>query len=426
MSRFSFLKVSGPALVAYTITSLIYWSGMLAPAQRFLTDVSWFTLQKPVSSDIVLVQLDAKTLREESTFPWPRRYHADVTRKVAEAGARRLFLYFDFSTESTPEADQEFEDVLKTEADGRVLLPAFSKYRESQNGLESGLVFPTSRFREHVTVVSTNFLLESDALARKFVLSDPGHVPPLPSAAAILNGWVDPPAEALSLDFSIIPDSFQRLSYIDVLQGKYDPQTFKDKLVIIGATANKLGELIPTSTFEQLISGETARKLGEFVPVPRFRSLPAPLVHAIAYESIKRGPLTVVPSWTIMFGCMLSALLLGRVFNAVTWRWGLLIVVGTIAAGFLGSLAGISLVRGIADLTPFYVVVLLSFFLTILAKLDQQTLRLWLQKIELTRKDVILRNIVNTSTDAIITVNENGAVEVSNPAAEQMFGYGAK
>ena len=40
------------------------------------------------SGDIVLVTIDDRSLREVGRWPWPRRYHAELTDKLTAAGAK--------------------------------------------------------------------------------------------------------------------------------------------------------------------------------------------------------------------------------------------------------------------------------------------------------------------------------------------------
>src|SRR4249919_1255524 len=47
------------------------------------------------SGDIVLVTIDNQSLRKIGRWPWPRRYHADLTDRLTADGAKRIL--FDIS-----------------------------------------------------------------------------------------------------------------------------------------------------------------------------------------------------------------------------------------------------------------------------------------------------------------------------------------
>ena len=57
------------------------------------------------SGDIVLVAIDDQSLREVGQWPWARRHHAELTAKLSEAGANRIFFDVNFAGRSTAADD---------------------------------------------------------------------------------------------------------------------------------------------------------------------------------------------------------------------------------------------------------------------------------------------------------------------------------
>ncbi|HEU5286226.1 MAG TPA: EAL domain-containing protein [Sphingomicrobium sp.] len=73
------------------------------------------------SGDIVLVQIDDRSLRELGRWPWPRRFHAQLTDKLTAAGAQRIF--FDVMFENRSNAADDAMLAAAIERSGRVTLP---------------------------------------------------------------------------------------------------------------------------------------------------------------------------------------------------------------------------------------------------------------------------------------------------------------
>ena len=72
------------------------------------------------SGDIVLVKIDDGSLRHVGRWPWPRRYHAQLTDELTKAGAKRIFFDGGFFGATDAVDDQEFAAALKHS--GRVIL----------------------------------------------------------------------------------------------------------------------------------------------------------------------------------------------------------------------------------------------------------------------------------------------------------------
>ncbi len=61
----------------------------------------------------------------------------------------------------------------------------------------------------------------------------------------------------------------------------------------------------------------------------------------------------------------------------------------------------------------------------LMGRIDQQSLRLLFQDMTLRRTDALMRNVVTTSFDAVLVLNDDGVIESANPAATRIFGYDA-
>ena len=68
--------------------------------ENTLTDFRFNLLKPNVSGEIVIVDIDAKSLRELDTRPWPRGYHAEILDRLREAGARNIALDINFAATS--------------------------------------------------------------------------------------------------------------------------------------------------------------------------------------------------------------------------------------------------------------------------------------------------------------------------------------
>ena len=62
------------------------------------------------SGDIVLVKIDDESLRKIGRWPWPRRYHAQLTDRLSEAGAKRIVFDISFFGRTTAADDTAFAE----------------------------------------------------------------------------------------------------------------------------------------------------------------------------------------------------------------------------------------------------------------------------------------------------------------------------
>jgi diguanylate cyclase (GGDEF)-like protein/PAS domain S-box-containing protein len=376
----------------------------LSASDRF----SWFDnaasdararlLQHAVETDIVIVGIDAPSLADLQRWPWPRRYHARLLEQLADAGAGQVFLDIDFSAHTTAEDDAALAAALRRFQRPQVVLPAFL-----QRGLGSNellLSRPREGFLEHVRLASVNLQPGADNLVRDIpsnIAIEQGMLPSLVSAVVASRSAM--PNE-LPIDFSIAPESFQYMSYVDVLAGRIDPAELRGKTVFVGATAVELNDMLP---------------------VPVHRSLPGVVILALATETARAEAVTRIPPAAQVSLLAVLASLAAFVFGRNTWRANALIL--TAALGALGALyiGAFDAYRLVFPIAPVVTTIVATFLVTTLRALDEQTWRALTFSLGLRRRDALLRSVVDSSADCILCIDAEGAIQTANAAAARLF-----
>ena len=104
-------------------------SGLHGALRNALVDLRFAWEARQASGEIVVVAIDAPSIDKIGVWPWPRRLHADLLRRLESAGVRDVVFDVDFSTPSDPASDQAFVDALEN-AGGSVVLPSFKQRRQ--------------------------------------------------------------------------------------------------------------------------------------------------------------------------------------------------------------------------------------------------------------------------------------------------------
>lgn len=388
------------AIAAIASAWLVSQSG---PGQRLeyaLVDSGVELLRHAIDSDVVIIAIDAKSIAELEEWPWPRRYHAELVRRLAPAAPRQLFLDIDFSARSNPVDDVKLADALADWRSGPLILPAFFQ-RESSADNTTVLTKPMPMLRSNATLASVNMLPGDDGLVRhvRSAWSAEGNV--LPSVTAALNGQVGTQEADYWVDYTIDPVSFHTVSFSDVLANRVPAQYFADKTVFVGATAIELGDTMP---------------------VPVYQALPGVVVQAISFESVRDGlhePLPASLYWGLV---TVWSLLLAFAFRQGAWRRNCIV-----ATGALGVLTGAALyayatLAIIVHVVPFAWSAIAVYLFSALHSLESETIRALMYAVGFRKRDALLKSIVLSSTDCIICMDANGLIKTANPAAARLFG----
>ncbi len=391
-------------LVASVAVSLLYLAGVLDPVERVLADIRFELAGREASGGLVIVGIDPKSLQQLDTWPWPRNYHATVVDRLVEAGATQIALDVDLSSWSTPESDAALRDAL-ADAGGRVILPVFrQKTVEGLEGMKIIHTAPIPEFRRLTRLASVNTMPEEDGLIRRNAMSNywqDGYIPTMP---AILADQTRALFDIYHIDYGIRPDTLPRISYVDVFSGQFDPAMVRGKKVVIGATAVELGD--------------------QFA-VPVYKALPGPVVMALSYETlVQNRALYRGAPWLLIAGIFVIAFVFGRRLRLWSWRRGLAVVALLSLSVLALSVAVQIWTQLMLEVTPWILTALLLYMIALSRRIDRQELILILRGSRLRQTNALMRSVVETSSEAILTVSEDLIIEMANPAAEAIFEAG--
>jgi CHASE2 domain-containing sensor protein len=298
------------ALILVLVVVLVSYSGVLNRVDNLLYDLGQRLHTRAPPADLVIVAIDENSLSQLGRWPWSRRLHAALIDRLAADGARVIGLDLVIAEPDT--ADQPADAALteSIQRAGNVVLPVLLENSRVNGQLLETLPLP--QMLEHAAALGrVHVELDADGIARGIYLWEGVGTPRWPHfAQAVLSaagqlpaGFARTPPEVDgAMPFALVrrahrrirflgpPGHVSTLSYAQVLTGEFPPGSFRDKLVLVGATAAGMGDLLPTpvSGLRQPMSGVE--------------------VHANAIESMRRDSLVeeVAPGYALGVSIVLT------------------------------------------------------------------------------------------------------------------------
>jgi diguanylate cyclase (GGDEF)-like protein len=386
------------ALAVVGCTLLLQRGHDLARVENAVAEARSTLLRHEVPSDIVIVGIDAESLRALNEWPWPRRHHARLLQMLRAAEPKDVFIDIDFSSRSTEDDDTLFERALADLAPTPVFLAAHFQPATGADGSLT-LTEPLPRFAGHAR--SASVMLEPGIDGLVGSMRSSWRIGDRVLRSVLSYETSLPDDTNVPIDYSIDPASFAYVSYIDLLSGRIDPAALRGKSIYVGPTANELRDILA---------------------VPVYRALPGVVVQAFAAASARGGVLTELPTWleTISLaawgiGC---AVLLGR----RGWRFDLAIVAAALLSLGVATVSLYAAQRVVLEIVPFAVVLLVLFVAATARSLDRETWRAIANALRVKRRGALLKSIVESSADCILCVDGHGVVRSANSATSRLLG----
>jgi CHASE2 domain-containing sensor protein/signal transduction histidine kinase len=286
---------------------LVVWlvvGGAAGRADNLAYDAFTRLRSGPANDRIVVVAIDDRSVEALGRWPWPRTRHAELIDRLAEARPAGV-VYDVLFTEPAPD-DRALAAALARA--GNVRLPLLVD-TPGDDGSPWRVVEPSPDLKAAAAGLGQVALTpDADGVVRRIplylragdrvwphlVLPLAGEGPPPPPAAASGAALEALAPEAVA--YRGPPGQFRTVSFVDLLRGEVPPAFLTGKLVLVGATADGLGDqyAAPTSGGGQLTPGVElqANLLQTLLEGGGPRTVTAPW----------RGALSLLPLWLLMTG----------------------------------------------------------------------------------------------------------------------------
>ncbi|MCZ8512102.1 adenylate/guanylate cyclase domain-containing protein [Paenibacillus filicis] len=291
------------------------------------------TMSQQPHEDIVVIGIDENSIKEVGPYPWDRKVYARLIQQLEKAGAKVLAFDIELYTKS---AGSEGDKLLAEELGKykNIILPSHAKLendftrttkaKAGQLLMAQSVVDPIPMFSKNNNKAHINAAYDTDGIIRSNWLqinTPQGVYPSMGLAVAQLAG-VDvsrfmnlpsiegSPRSEMPIRWDAGEYDFETIPFSKVLNGAVPPQTFKDRLVLVGYTAPGSDE----------------------GPTPVEKHMHLVYAHANILNQILKGQVITPANKQISIGLAVLILIL---FGWFTWRMraisGIVLMLGIIA-----------------------------------------------------------------------------------------------
>ncbi|CAN7224008.1 CHASE2 domain-containing protein [Phenylobacterium sp. LjRoot164] len=266
------------ALVALAVSALVAVLVLTRATERadnvVFDTVSGWGVRAP-HEDIVVVAIDNRSIAELGRWPWPRARHQALLETLAGYGPRAVaYDVLLVEPDPTPGADAALAGALT--AGPPVFLPLTFDV-PGPNGAPFEVLAPIAPLAAGAAGLGqVNVDFDSDGVIRRTYMLERDGPRAWPHLMAFMQAAAEgaaPPASAgaapgparaplireepLLISFAGPPGHFRTVSFVDVVNGATPADFLKDKLVLVGATADGLGDryATPLSHHTEIMSG---------------------------------------------------------------------------------------------------------------------------------------------------------------------------
>ena len=442
------------ALFGMLVAASVAYFGFASKLDNLLLDVAAPLRAAAPDDRIVIMEIDNDSLGTIGKWPWPRSVHARFLTQL-KSYKPRVIAYDVLFLEPGPAPD---DAALASALAGGAptLLPVLYQV-PGQNGASETLTLPVEPLRRAAAGIGeVNLMFDSDGLVRRAQLQTNAAGRNLPHLMEQTYRTVIgrpsrafrrlQPVYAASHDASpLLPmnavGSFRRVSYASLVNGDVPAAFLRDKIILVGGTADGMGDRYPVSAVagssmagieiqanllnalmaDRMIQPVARSTVTLFSAVPvlilmllfwRFRPN-ANLALSLAFV----GLIGTVSALALAVGGMWlppSAALIGIVIAYPLWGWRRLQAL----SGFL--IAQSQFLRAASD-QPFTT----SASQRPLDTIGRQAAELEGVISDMSDRRRFIADIIAGLPDAICVLDSSGAVALANPAALALFGPNA-
>jgi len=207
------------------------------------------------AEEIIIVGFDDRSINEIGTWPWPRFFVADAIDRLIEMNAAAIgvnVLYIDQG------ANADYDEALVEAASktDRLVLASQAYFMDAFDFVAEDLLLPFEELNEVSLSGFINIHLDNDGVLRRSLTSvrygdiTVGSLPlEVYRTYARVMGLPDNTEKirldemgAFPISYTGRPESYRMVSLWGVINNEYNPELFRDKIVLIGPFAQGIGD----------------------------------------------------------------------------------------------------------------------------------------------------------------------------------------
>ncbi len=234
------------ALLAFAVGVAVDSTGALDGLERASIRTRFDVRGSDRPNDVVVVAIDAKSfdvLRQQ--WPFPRSLHGQAIRRLHAAGARTIVYDVQFTEPTSPHEDLALYDAIDA-AGGAVLATSES----DADGRTNVLGGDANLRRIGARAAASDLSNDASGSITRFS-HEVSNLETIPVVAARRAGAAPLPDGAFGDDGALIdfrgpPGTIRTVSFSDVIRRDFAPGTFRDRVVVVGASAPTLRDVHST------------------------------------------------------------------------------------------------------------------------------------------------------------------------------------
>jgi diguanylate cyclase (GGDEF)-like protein len=388
-------------LLAVVAVLALFLAGTLVPLRDAIQDARFRLVQRPTSKSVVLVEIDAKSIAAKGQWPWSRALHGTIIDRLREAGATAVAFDIDFSSASTPDGDGAFEAALERTT-GTSTLAVLASLQQAPSARDDGhklISRPLPRFAA-AWEASVDVSTDADGRTRSFARGEVFAGEPIPSMPLTLAGMGNSAGGGFLIDFGIDAEQVDRISAIDVIEGRFDPGRVRGKSVLVGATAVELRD---------------------FYQVPRYGTISGALLQILAAESLIQG--RALQRTSIVFPVAACVLVLVLALRCRRGEMSVNILLCGLAAACVEAAAtGLqAFFPQVLDTSPVHIELMAMAMMAVLLEIDARRVKMLESRDNANRLQVMLDRVIADSFTGIVVIDRKGTVLAVSRVARELL-----
>jgi CHASE2 domain-containing sensor protein/anti-sigma regulatory factor (Ser/Thr protein kinase) len=276
-------------------------------------------------SDVVIVAIDDASIESIGRWPWRRVIHATLLERLRAMGARVVALDI-LMTEADPTSPEDDAHLASAMSQGLpVVLPLMVRFPRNGGFIREELPIPPLA-RSAAAIGHVNVEVDPDGMVRSLFLKEGLGSPQRPYLASTMipgnqkcaanhpdlehapqGVWVRDCQ--ILIPYSGPPGHFAQVSYADVLAGRVSDSVIRGKFVLVGATAQGVGDAwsTPFSGAAQAMAGveilanvlQAQRNATLILKVPL---VPTILLSLLPIYLLGLALRVMTPRWSMLYG----------------------------------------------------------------------------------------------------------------------------